>query len=120
MPTIRFLRENRDVQCEVGVNLRELVLKEGLDLYGFKGKIGNCGGFGQCATCLISIEKEGAEALTPRTEVEEKMLKRHPNHWRLACQALVQASAVVLTKPQSPPPKLKTLIQEANQKNFPR
>jgi hypothetical protein len=32
--------------------------------------------------------------------VEELKLRRRPQSWRLACQALVQESLVVLTRPQ--------------------
>jgi len=32
--------------------------------------------------------------------VEEQKLRRRPQTWRLACQALVQESLVVLTRPQ--------------------
>ena len=50
MATIRFIREDLEVQCNPGENLRELVMKENLQLYGLKGILGNCGGAGQCST----------------------------------------------------------------------
>jgi len=56
MATIRFIREDLEVQCNPGENLRELVMKENLQLYGLKGILGNCGGAGQCSTCFISVE----------------------------------------------------------------
>ena len=37
MATIRFIREGLDIQCNPGENLRELVIKERLQLYGLKG-----------------------------------------------------------------------------------
>ncbi len=119
MPTIRFAREGRDVNCQIGENLREVALREGLELYGFKGKIGNCGGYGQCRTCTISIESGGSKSLSPTTQVESDLLKKSPKNWRLACQALVQGSAVVLTRPQSPPKDLKKLIDIANSVKLP-
>jgi hypothetical protein len=33
--------------------------------------------------------------------VEDQKLRRRPQSWRLACQALVQHSLLVLTKPQT-------------------
>ena len=39
-------------------------------------------------------------ALTELTSVELLKLKRRPQTWRLACQALVEKSVMVLTKPQ--------------------
>jgi ferredoxin len=101
MPVIRFVRENRDVECYPGENLREVALREGVQLYGLKGTLGNCGGCGQCITCFVEIpEGSAAQALSPRTPVEEQKLRRRPQNWRLACQALVQQSLVVLTRPQ--------------------
>jgi ferredoxin len=101
MPVIRFVREGRDVECYPGENLREVALREGIELYGLKGKLGNCGGCGQCITCFVEVpEVTAATALSPRTGVEEQKLRRRPLHWRLACQALVQQSLVVLTRPQ--------------------
>ena len=43
MPVIRFVREGRDVECYPGENLREVALREGIELYGLKGMLGNCG-----------------------------------------------------------------------------
>ncbi len=102
MPVIRFVREGRDVECYPGENLREVALREGLELYGLKGQLGNCGGCGQCITCFVDVVAEASPgALTPRTAVEDRKLRRRPDGWRLACQALVQRSLVVLTRPQA-------------------
>ena len=101
MPVIRFVREGRDVECFPGENLREVALREGVELYGLKGQLGNCGGCGQCITCFVAVvDEEGVEALTERTPVEESKLRRRPQEWRLACQALVDRSLLVLTRPQ--------------------
>jgi ferredoxin len=101
MPVIRFLREGREVECFPGENLREVALREGIELYGLKGRLGNCGGCGQCITCFVDVQGCQDEALSPPTLVEIQKLKRRPQSWRLACQALVQRSLVVLTRPQS-------------------
>ena len=71
MPVIRFVREGRDVECYPGENLREVALRERLELYGLKGQLGNCGGCGQCSTCFVSVvDENNADALTERTPVE--------------------------------------------------
>ena len=102
MPVIRFVREGRDVECYPGENLRDVALREGVELYGLKGRLGNCNGCGQCITCFVEIQGASDQAvLSPRTSVEDLKLKRRPDQWRLACQALVQRSVVVLTKPQT-------------------
>ena len=100
MPVIRFVREGREVECYPGENLREVALREGIELYGLKGKLGNCGGCGQCITCFVDVEGAPDLALSPRTAVEERKLRGRPQTWRLACQALVQQSLVVITRPQ--------------------
>ena len=75
--------------------------REGIELYGLKGQLGNCGGCGQCITCFVSVvDEDNADALTARTAVEDSKLRRRPQEWRLACQALVEKSVMVLTRPQ--------------------
>jgi len=103
MPVIRFVREGRDVECYPGENLREVALREGIELYGLKGRLGNCGGCGQCITCFVDVAGAPAGSLSPRTAVEDQKLLRRPQTWRLACQSLVESSLLVLTRPQSPP-----------------
>ena len=120
MSTIRFVREGIDVQCQPGQNLRELVIREQLQLYGLKGILGNCGGVGQCSTCFVSVEGGTKNSLSPLTLVEEEKLKNRPDNWRLACQTLIKSSAVILTKPQSPPANLKDLKESAKNKKLPR
>ncbi|MFN9623647.1 MAG: 2Fe-2S iron-sulfur cluster-binding protein [Cyanobacteriota bacterium] len=101
MPVIRFLREGRDVECFPGENLREVALREGIELYGLKGRLGNCGGCGQCITCFVDVRDAQPDALSPLTAVESQKLRRRPQSWRLACQSLVQRSLVVLSRPQT-------------------
>ncbi len=120
MPIIRFIREGRDVKCRIGENLREIALREGMQLYGFKGTIGNCGGVGQCLTCFVSIESQNDGALSPLTEIEKIKLRNRPNTWRLACQSIIKSSLVVLTKPQSPPANSQKLIEQALAKVLPQ
>ena len=120
MATIRFIREDLEIQCNPGENLRELVMKENLQLYGLKGILGNCGGAGQCSTCFVSVEGGTKNSLSPLTAVEEEKLKNRPDNWRLACQTLINSSAVILTKPQSPPSNLKDLKESAESKKLPR
>jgi ferredoxin len=111
MPVIRFVREGRDVECYPGENLREVALRERLELYGLKGQLGNCGGCGQCSTCFVSVvDENNADALTVRTPVEDSKLRRRPQEWRLACQALVEKSVMVLTRPQMRLPEAETRL----------
>jgi ferredoxin len=96
--TIKFIKENREVVVADGANLRFKALENNIDLYTLVGKLTNCGGYGQCGTCIVEIV-EGMENLSPRTEVESRKLKRKPENYRLACQTLVNGSVSVNTKP---------------------
>ncbi|GAC1457595.1 MAG: 2Fe-2S iron-sulfur cluster-binding protein [Chamaesiphon sp.] len=98
MTNIKFVNENQEVVVANGANLREKTLQNSIDLYTLKGKLMNCGGYGQCGTCIVEIV-EGMENLSPRTEVENRKLKKKPQSYRLACQTLVNGSVSVKTKP---------------------
>ena len=120
MTTIRFIREGIDIQCKPGENLREVVIREKLQLYGLKGLLGNCGGAGQCSTCFVSVEGGAKDSLSPITRVEIEKLKNRPDNWRLACQTLIKSSSVILTKPQSPPTNLDDLKASSQNKKLPK
>lgn len=120
MPVIRFVREGCDVECYPGENLREVAMREGIQLYGLKGTLGNCGGCGQCITCFVAIpDGASSQALSERTIVEEQKLRRRPQNWRLACQAMVQESVLVLTRPQVGLADLEALVAAAQAEPLP-
>lgn len=98
MGTIKFIKEDLEVVVADGANLRLKALEAGIDIYTLKGKLLNCGGYGQCGTCIIEIEA-GMDNLSARTAVETRKLKKKPASYRLACQTLVNGSVVVKTKP---------------------
>ena len=99
--TIKFLKEDKEVVAARDANLRIKAIENGIDIYTFIGKMTNCGGYGQCGTCIVEIV-EGMENLSPRTEVENRKLKKKPANYRLACQTLVNGPVSVNTKPKSP------------------
>jgi ferredoxin len=98
MANIKFVNEGKEVVAADGANLREKALQNGIDLYTFMGKMMNCGGYGQCGTCIVEVV-EGVDNLSPRTEVEKRKLKKRPDTYRLACQTLVNGPVIVRTKP---------------------
>jgi hypothetical protein len=98
MTTINFIKENQEVIAANGANLREIALQNGIDLYTLKGKLMNCGGYGQCGTCIVEIV-EGMENLSEPTDFEQRKLKKKPSNYRLACQTLVNGAVTVKTKP---------------------
>ncbi|MDZ4788017.1 MAG: 2Fe-2S iron-sulfur cluster-binding protein [Blastochloris sp.] len=70
-----------------------------------------CGGQGICSTCHVYI-REGAEALTPPTEREQRtlaLLTGSKGNSRLACQARVIGEGLVVELPEG------MFIQSANE-----
>jgi len=98
MANIKFVKENREAIAADGANLRLKALENGIDMYKTWGKMTNCGGYGQCGTCIVEIVA-GMENLSPRTETEQRKLKKKPENYRLACQTLVNGPVSVKTKP---------------------
>lgn len=99
MTTITFAKENQEVIAAQGSNLREKALQNRVDIYTLGGKLRNCGGYGQCATCVVEVT-QGIENLSPRTDFENRRLKRKPDNYRLACQAMVNGPVTIITKPK--------------------
>jgi ferredoxin len=98
MTTITFVKENKEIIVANGDNLREKALQNKIDIYTLKGKLTNCGGYGQCGTCIVEIV-EGIDNLSDKTPFEERKLRKKPNNYRLACQTLVNGPISVKTKP---------------------
>jgi ferredoxin len=96
---IKFVKENQEVMASSGANVRIKAIENGIDLYTMMGKMMNCGGYGQCGTCVVEVV-EGLENLSPRTDVENRRFKNKPDNYRLACQSLVQGPVSVVTKPK--------------------
>lgn len=98
MANIKFVTEDQEVIAADGVNLRLKAMESGIDLYKTWGKMMNCGGYGQCGTCIVEII-EGAENLSTPTAAETAKLKRKPANYRLACQTVVKGNVSVRTRP---------------------
>ncbi|MBF1991239.1 2Fe-2S iron-sulfur cluster-binding protein [Fischerella thermalis] len=99
MGNIKFVKENKEIIAADGANLRQKALENGIDIYKLWGKMMNCGGYGQCGTCIVEII-EGQENLSPPTQAENRFLKKKPANYRLACQTVVNGQVSVVTKPE--------------------
>ncbi|MFO0914249.1 MAG: 2Fe-2S iron-sulfur cluster-binding protein [Pirellulales bacterium] len=117
MPTVKFIKENKEITVPDGANLRQEALRAGVNLYpGINGfgasinKVLNCHGFGHCGTCRVRILK-GMENASPPTTME-KMTFRLPltpaclafigneETMRLACCLKVHGDMEVETGPE--------------------
>ena len=52
MTVIKFVNEDQEAIVAMGANLRTKALENRIDLYTLMGKMSNCGGYGQCGTCI--------------------------------------------------------------------
>ncbi|MGB3495998.1 MAG: 2Fe-2S iron-sulfur cluster-binding protein [Elainellaceae cyanobacterium] len=87
MPTVTA--QGKTIQCETGQNLRQVLLKHGVELYNGKAALINCRGIGSCGTCAVLIEGEVSEA-----NWRDRTRRSLPPHnssrnLRLACQTKV-------------------------------
>ncbi|BAZ12887.1 putative ferredoxin [2Fe-2S] [Calothrix sp. NIES-4071] len=99
MGNMNFVKESKEVIAANGANMRLLAMQNGIDIYKVWGKMMNCGGYGQCGTCIVEIT-EGIGNLSPRTDAENRILKKKPENYRLACQTLVNGPVSIVTKPK--------------------
>mmetsp|Transcript_13544 Transcript_13544/g.49279 ORF Transcript_13544/g.49279 Transcript_13544/m.49279 type:complete len:235 (-) Transcript_13544:70-774(-) len=68
--------------------LRNVILEEGVPLYQGMDSFMNCGGIGNCGTCVVNVI-EGAGLLSDRSDAETRKLRNKPDTYRLACQCIV-------------------------------
>ena len=87
MPKIHF--DEQSVTCEVGENLRRVLLNANLPLYNGVASAIHCRGMGTCGTCAVKIDGD----VSPMTKVEKWRLgfppHRREDNLRLACQCSV-------------------------------
>jgi ferredoxin len=118
MPTIKFVKEKKEIQVPDGANLRTEAKKAGINLYqGINGcgtalnKLLNCHGLGMCATCRVNILK-GMEHASPMGTFESLRFKvpdpfaaclayiGNEATMRLACLTTVHGDMEVETGPE--------------------
>lgn len=106
MPKIKFVNEKKEVEVEAGANLRQVALREGIQLYpGFHRRwFANCHGLGLCAKCRVHItkglENVNAQSLTEKLRLMlEPARIGHEQDLRLGCKTQVNGDIEVETKP---------------------
>jgi ferredoxin len=81
--------QGKTFECEVGANLRQALMENGIALYNGKAQLINCHGLGTCGTCAVQIEGAVSEP-----NWKDKTRRSLPPHSptanrRLACQTQV-------------------------------
>lgn len=92
MPIVTFVPGDYTVTVEDGESLYEAALQAGLPV------ASSCGGEATCGKCNMTVT-EGEENLSPRTPLEQKVLKKEgrPETDRISCLARVHGSCKATT-----------------------
>ena len=108
MPKVVIANEKKEIEVPVGANLRQELVKAGVQVYGSVEKYLNCRGLGLCGTCKILVKK-GMENLGRKTFMERfnfnchplTMLARigHEDEMRLSCQVAVHGDCTIEVHP---------------------
>ena len=81
--------QGKTFECDSGSNLRQVLLKNDIELHNGNSKIINCRGIGSCGTCAVAVEGSVSE----QNWKEKTRLGLPPhsltNARRLACQTKV-------------------------------
>jgi ferredoxin len=55
---VKIVAQGKTIEYEHGANLRQVLLKNRVDLYNGSAKVINCRGIGSCGTCAVLVEGE--------------------------------------------------------------
>lgn len=87
MPSL--LAQGQTIECDRNVNLRKILLQNGIDLYNDGANLINCRGIGSCGTCAVKVEGE-VSAANWRDKTRRALPPHSPtSDLRLACQTEV-------------------------------
>ena len=87
MPIVTF--GGVQIECELGANLRRVLLNAKLPLYNPVARVTNCRGLGACGTCAVKLR--GSASWPTKIEAARLRLPPHTAEagLRLACKVLV-------------------------------
>jgi ferredoxin len=93
MPTVTF--DGREIDCEEGAILRDVLLEAGLSPHNGRSTLLNCRGHGTCGTCAVEIDGSTSE-LTSREKRRLSVPPHDPDAGlRLSCQTEVRGDLTV-------------------------
>ncbi|NET35298.1 MAG: (2Fe-2S)-binding protein [Cyanothece sp. SIO1E1] len=85
----KVMAQGKSFECELGANLRQVLLKHDIALYNRQAAIINCHGIGTCGTCAVQVEGEVSEP-NWRDRTRRSLPPHSPlQNLRLACQTQV-------------------------------
>lgn len=86
------------LQAPAGVNLRELLVENGINVYQSVTRWTNCKGKQLCGTCIVNIT-EGGPNTNWKSMDEASTLRANPDSYRLSCVTFAHGDVTVETFP---------------------
>ena len=87
-----------EINALKGQNLRTILLSSGVEVYDAKGKFSNCGGGGNCGTCVVRVSAN--DFWEQRPKFESLRLKKHSEDARLSCNTIIEGDCTVTIRPE--------------------
>lgn len=85
----KVLVQGKTIECDLGANLRKVLLSNGIKLYNGGSNVINCRGIGSCGTCAVEVEGLVSEP-NWRDQARRSLPPHSPErNLRLACQTKV-------------------------------
>ncbi|MGE5658930.1 MAG: 2Fe-2S iron-sulfur cluster-binding protein [Actinomycetota bacterium] len=92
---VKVQAQGKIFECDKGANLRQVLLKNGINVYNGNASLINCRGLGTCGTCAVEVEGEVSEP-SWREKARLSLPPHSPtSHRRLSCQTQVLGNITV-------------------------
>lgn len=86
---IKVQVQGKTFECDQGANLRQVLLKNGINVYNGNASVINCHGLGTCGTCAVEVAGEVSEP-SWREKARLSVPPHSPtSNRRLSCQTQV-------------------------------
>ncbi len=95
---VTFIEADTIIIAPIGSNLRELALKNNIELYSDVAKVLNCRGLGLCTSCRVTVDPAVGGVSEPTPMEKEHLIRDNPK-MRLSCQCEVTGPVKISTKP---------------------
>jgi ferredoxin len=92
----------RLLQAPTGVNVRQLLVDNGINVYQSVTRWTNCKGKQLCGTCIVNIA-EGSISTNRKSMDEDSTLRENPDSYRLSCVTFAYGDVTVETFPAIKP-----------------
>lgn len=87
-----------ELKAKAGVNIRELLVENGINVYQSVTRFTNCKGKQLCGTCIVNVPN-GLENTNWKSMDEASTLRDNPDSYRLSCVAFAYGDVTVETFP---------------------